>query len=94
MTTRAGGLNSAVAAELRAERGAQEMTIIELAQGAGLSESTAIRLLGNQRPIRVDVLERICEALRVSPGEILRRAQARMDRADPDADARRRLRNN
>ena len=75
------GLNSAVAAELRAERVAQDITLEELYQRSGLGRSTVHRALRAERLISIEALAAMSAALGVSPATILERAEKRMEAA-------------
>lgn len=77
------GLNSAVAAELRAERVAQDITLEELYQRSGLGRSTVHRALRAERLISIEALAAMSAALGVSPATILERAEKRMEAAPP-----------
>lgn len=69
---------SAVAAQLRAERGASKMTIHELAEKSGVMEQSLQRYLNEKRDIPIPVLYQICSGLGVSVHEVIRRAEARL----------------
>jgi len=75
-------LNAAVAAELRAERGAVGMTIAQVIEKSGIGKSQILRLLNNQRAIDMNDLALISHALDVEPNDIMGRAQARLNRED------------
>lgn len=76
----AAAYNAAVAAELRAERAARQMTVEELAQSAGMVKGTLLRYLNAQRPIPIPALYSICIALKVDAGKILDRGLVRLER--------------
>lgn len=82
------GLNGSVAAALRAERAAQNLTIEQLAALSGVPAVTVQRLLAARRVITMETLEDLCRALRVSPTEVITRAEERAGRADPELVAR------
>lgn len=71
------GLNGAVAAELRAERAAQNMTLQQLAEAADVPFPSLRRYLAGERHIDVSVLEAVAAALSLDAFEIVRRAGAR-----------------
>jgi transcriptional regulator with XRE-family HTH domain len=75
-------LNVALAAELRAERVAINMTIEELRQRAGLTKPTMLRILAGTRDINVTQLAKLGTALDVTPEDLLRRAVTRMGGMD------------
>ncbi|MDR0593713.1 MAG: helix-turn-helix transcriptional regulator [Bifidobacteriaceae bacterium] len=70
--------NAAVAAELRAERAARQLTIRDVVSRSGLPEITVIRYLNDQRAIPVPALYAISQALGVEPGAMLDRAAIRV----------------
>ena len=53
--------------DLRKARG---MSQKELAKKAGVSENTISKLIGRPRQIRLDTIDRLCDALNVEPGEL------------------------
>lgn len=75
------GLNDALAAELRAERGAKQISMDALADRSGLARSSVLRYLNAQRVIPIDALDALAVALGVTPRELVHRAEARRDRA-------------
>ena len=75
------GLNAAVAAELRAERVAQEITLDVLVGRVGLSRNTVWRLLNCERLITIEALMELAEALGVSVLEIVERAEKRLSKS-------------
>jgi len=75
-------LNQAMAAEIRAERGAAQLTQVELAVRSGISYSTLKRILNGTVDVSVADLGAIAAALStventVTPQELLRRAVER-----------------
>lgn len=72
------GLNAAVAAEIRAERAARQVTIDELADRSSISKSTLLRLLNERRLIGMEALSDIARALGVSATVIVGRAERRL----------------
>ena len=74
------GLNAAVAAELRAERKAQEVTFDDLVERVSLSRNTTWRLLNAERLITIEALVEVAGALGVSVLEIVERAEKRLAR--------------
>ena len=75
------GLNAAVAAVLRAERAAQDLTQQELADKSGIPYATLRRYLKADRHIDVAVLAEICKALNIEVDDIVIRAANRMRKA-------------
>jgi transcriptional regulator with XRE-family HTH domain len=73
---------SAVAAELRAERGAQKVSFRALADSSGVTEASLLRYLNGQRDIPLPAFLAICEALGANPGSVMDRAAERMARQD------------
>ena len=80
------GLNAAVAAELRAERVAQEVTFDDLVERVSLSRATTWRLLNAERLITIEALVEFAGALGVSVLEIVERAEKRLAREAPPLD--------
>lgn len=74
------GINAAVAAELRAERGAQKVTVDALAQRSGIPKRTLLRLLNAERGIALGPLAAIAEALGVPASLVVSRAEERLGR--------------
>lgn len=79
------GLNAAVAAELRRERAAQQVTIETLVERTGLSRSTVLNSLNAKRLLGVEAVAAIAQALGVSVTTIFARAEGRISAATPDA---------
>ena len=77
------GLNAAVAAELRAERVAQEITFDDLVKRVSLSRNTVWRLLNAERFITIEALVEVADALGVSVLDIVERAEKRLARDAP-----------
>ena len=78
METYGRDIQSAIADQLRAERTIQGITLDGLAQKVGVSKITVHRYLHAQRDIPITTLADICEALGVTMGEIIRRAEERL----------------
>ena len=74
------GINAAVAAELRAERGAQKITVEALAQRSGVPKRTLLRLLNAERGIAMEPLTAIAGALNVPVSLVVSRAEERLER--------------
>ena len=66
--------NSAVAAELRAERGRRQVTIDSLAATTGFAKTTVLNYLNGKRDIPTPAFVELCRALGVSPRLIFERA--------------------
>lgn len=73
----------AVAAELRAERGAKQLTVAEVADRSGIPEVSLQRYLSGKRDLATSKFAAIALALEVDPGEILDRATKRVEREQP-----------
>lgn len=72
--------SQAVAAQIRAERAAANLTQAEMIDLTGLSRSTYIRLEKGEHVSDVSQLARICGALRMPLSEFL----MRVERRDPE----------
>ena len=77
--TRTGGLNAAVALELRTLRYRQGITVEDFAKRSGIGARTMPRYLNGTRQIGTDQLQAMCRVLGISPDELVRRAIANMD---------------
>lgn len=65
---------SPIAVRLREEREKAGLTQTELAEKAGVRQATISELeTGKTRRVDLDVLDRLCGALRLSPGDLLKR---------------------
>lgn len=74
------GLNAAVAAELRAERAAQDLTMQELATAAGVPFGSLRRYLAAERNIDVATLAALAAALGTTSADLVSAAEARVAR--------------
>lgn len=74
------GLNAAVAAELRGERAAQNLTVQELAARSEVPYASLRRYLSGERDIDVAVLAALAAALGTTPARIVVAAEDRMGR--------------
>lgn len=74
------GLNAAVAAELRAERAAQNLTVQELAARSEVPYASLRRYLAAERNIDVATLYALAGALDTTPAELVAAASERMSR--------------
>lgn len=79
------GLNAAVAAELRRERAAQQVTIDTLVARTGLSRSTVLNTLNAKRLLGVEAVAAIAKVLGVSVTTIFARAEGRLAASTPGA---------
>lgn len=78
-------IQQAVAAELRAERGAQDVTFDVLAERTGMPKATLSRYFKGTRDIPMSALAAICDGLGLTVLAIIDRAQARLDKQDAAA---------
>ena len=76
-------LGEAVAAVLRGERAAQRITFDELAVRSDLDKSTVLRMLNNQRDMKMAQFSALCGALGVSSVDVMAAAEDRVKRAGP-----------
>lgn len=74
------GLNAAVAATLRAEKAAQDMTNDDLADNSGIPKGSVQRYLAAKRHIDVVTLEALARALHSTPRLIVQAAEERLAR--------------
>jgi len=75
MTDHADAFATAVAAELRAQRGRARVTVDALAERTGLAKSTVLNYLNNRRDIPMSAFLDLCTALDVNPREIFAAAE-------------------
>jgi len=66
-----------VAAQLRAEISAAQMTVADVARLSGIPRPSMDRYLKGKRDIPMTILYRIASTLRVQPSTILQRAEQR-----------------
>lgn len=71
-------LSDAIAAQIRAEIAASDMTQGEVADAAGMARATVNRLAQGIRPPDVNQLDRVCRALGISMADFIARAESRM----------------
>ncbi|MSS85004.1 helix-turn-helix transcriptional regulator [Actinomycetaceae bacterium WB03_NA08] len=76
----ASGMNAAIAAELRAERSAQQITFDDLAQRTEISKQTLLRIFNGKRAVTMAYLEAICVEFNVAMSDIMQRAERRLGR--------------
>lgn len=79
----------AIAAQIRAERAAANMTKDDVLKAAGISRTTYYLLESGDRTLDVTQLANICKAIGISMSDLLERATARMTPAE-DGDKPRR----
>lgn len=70
--------SGAVAAQVRAERAAHEMTQVDLAEASGIARSTLVRIEKGTRVADATQLHRIMTALGVSMTEFFQRVEERL----------------
>ncbi|MDO5049970.1 MAG: helix-turn-helix transcriptional regulator [Actinomycetaceae bacterium] len=75
------GMNGFIAAELRAERSAKQITYDQLSEESGVNRRTLIRLLQAQRSIDVAHMASIASALGLDLVELMERAEGRAEQA-------------
>lgn len=78
MGTYGNNLATVIAQQLRAERAAAGLTHKELAERAGLKEQSVIRYLTEKRDIDTPTLGALCDALNLTPQELVVRAVDRI----------------
>lgn len=81
MTEYGDRFNTAVAAELRAERARKGTTYAALIADTGIAQSTLQRYLKGERDIPLPAFQDLCLALGVSPRIIFERAEQAIDDA-------------
>ncbi len=67
-------VNDALAAELRAERARQKITVAKLVGDSGISKSAILNYLNGKREIPVPAFMEMCRALNANPRTVLARA--------------------
>lgn len=75
-------LTRAIAAEIRAERGARGLTQAEVYEAAGVSRSAYWHIETERRAPDAAQLEAIARALRLRVSELMRRAEERSARGE------------
>ena len=71
-----------VAAELRAERARQKMTIEGLVSATGLSKSAVLNYLNSKRDMPTSALVELSHALHIDPHDLFERASAALNPDD------------
>lgn len=74
-----------IAAVLRAELAAKQMTVEELAEASGISRSTILRLRSGRRDANMDQLSLIATALGTTPSHLILMAEDRAARRQADS---------
>jgi transcriptional regulator with XRE-family HTH domain len=74
------GLNAAMAAEIRAERAAKGITIVDLAAQVGISKTKMLHILKPSIDIDVPDLAALGAVFDLEPHELMIRAQDRLKR--------------
>ena len=76
MSTRytADELAAAIAAELRAQRGRARLTIKDVVTNSGLSKSTVLRILNEERPPDLEQLHEMAEAMGTTAADVMNSA--------------------
>lgn len=74
-------LTDAVAATLRAERAAADLTTLALAELSGVPERTLMRILAAERDISVKQIDLLTRALGISSAYVMTEAERRLERA-------------
>lgn len=72
------GFSDAVAAQVRAERAAQQMTQTALVEASGVPRSTLVRIESGTRVADTTQLYRLTAALGISLSEFFRRVEDRL----------------
>lgn len=78
----------AIAAQIRAERAAANLTKDDVLKAAGISRTTYYLLESGERTLDVTQLANICRAIGISMGTLLERAERRASEAGPGDHAR------
>lgn len=75
-------MNEAVAKAIAAERTIAGVTVRQLASDAGIPERSLMRILGAEREINVNQVEKIAAAFKLYPHEIIEHAEQILERAN------------
>jgi len=73
-------LVAALLAQLRAEQGAQGLSVVELGRRVGIHRNVLDRYLKGDRPMPIGIFIDLCSSLGVSPDVLIGRARERMQR--------------
>lgn len=74
-------INEATAKAIAAERSAAGLTIKELSEKSGVPERTLIRMLKNERDIKVTQIAQLAEVFGINPHELIEEAEKFIARA-------------
>ena len=74
-------INEATAKAIAAERSAAGLTIKELSEKSGVPERTLIRMLKNERDIKVTQIAQLAEVFGINPHELIEEAEKIIARA-------------
>ena len=74
-------INEATAKAIAAERSAAGLTIKELSEKSGVPERTLIRMLKNERDIKVTQIAQLAEVFGINPHELIEEAEKFITRA-------------
>lgn len=77
-------LNNAMAAEIRAERAAKGITIVDLAASIGVSKSKMLSILKPSIDIDIPDIAALASTFRLEPIDLMVRAQDRVKRESTD----------
>lgn len=83
-------INEATAKAIAAERSAAGLTIKELSEKSGVPERTLIRMLKNERDIKVTQIAQLAEVFGINPHELIEEAEKFIARAARAYEARER----
>lgn len=78
-------INEATAKAIAAERSAAGLTIKELSEKSGVPERTLIRMLKNERDIKVTQIAQLAEVFGINPHELIEEAEKFIARAARNA---------
>lgn len=71
--------NSAIAAELRAQRARINMTVADVVEKTGISKSAVLTYLNDSRQIPMPAFFELCAALEADPAELFAVAQKQIE---------------
>lgn len=74
-------INEATAKAIAAERSAAGLTIKELSEKSGVPERTLIRMLKNERDIKVTQIAQLADVFSINPHELIEEAEKFIARA-------------
>lgn len=82
METNATRLEAAISHQIKVELVERSMDQKDLADAVGIERATLSRYMNNRRPMPMATFFAIAEAFRLSPRELMERAEARIDRPE------------